>query len=574
MKNWLLVKRSADYENLSKELNIDPVAVRIMVNRDITDLETMKDFLSDDISKAFDYKGLPDVDKAVSAIKEARDNNLRCRIVGDYDADGVCSSAILYKGLSLYGLKCDYYIPNRMTDGYGINTDIVGKALDDGIGFIITCDNGISAKEAIDTAAKSGIKVVVTDHHTPTISEIPTMAFALVNPKMPENKYPFDDICGAFVALKVLCALFENDSSFETLKEEMLELAAFATVTDVMPLVNENRKIVKWLLKRLKNPVSPGLKELMNKCGISSKEGDCTIFDIGFRSGPCVNAAGRIDIADSALDMFICDDPKVRSENADKLIAFNEERKALTAGITDKATEMIKEEASLKTLDKVIVVYLPECHISICGLVAGRIREKFYRPVIVLTDSDEGVLSGSGRSIDEYDMISSLQEIAPLMTKFGGHKAACGLSLKKENLEEFKKSLNDNSKLADEDLIEKIRIDADMPFGYVSKKVIEDINKLEPFGRGNPSPVFAQKDMTFLSDRRFGEDKTHAFVNVKDRSGMVRTLKLWRRADELEELVKDGNEGEVKLSVTYTPSINCFRGNENLEFTIGEFKLS
>ena len=587
MKNWILLRKSADYAGLSKELNIDPVAVRIMVNRGLTDVEDMKSFLSSDISKSFSYKGLPNIEKAVAKIKEAKEKNLKTLIVGDYDADGVCASVILMKGLKLFGLDCDYVIPNRVSDGYGINENIVKNAHSDGFGFIITCDNGISARASIDLAVDLGLEVVVTDHHTVTESEVPTRTEVIVNPKLSTNEYPFEDICGAQVAFKVLSALFDSDTKFDTIKEELLEFAAIACVTDVMPLTNENRNLVKWALVRLKNAANPGLNKLVEKCELSGKD-RLVATDIGFRIGPCINASGRIEVADVSVNLFLSEDEAKREELADKLLSLNAERKDLTEKCVNNGIEKIKEMYAEGEMPDVIVLYLPECHVSICGLVAGRIRENYYHPAIVFTDSNDG-LTGSGRSIDEYNMIEGIQKCADILGKFGGHKAACGLSLKKENLPELIERLNKDSNLTKEDLTEKLYIDADMPFGYVTENLIADLFKLEPFGMNNPAPVFALKDLQLIKGRRIGEN--HIFLTVKDSKGNIKELKLWRKADEFEEfLLEEKGEGIIEklydyqgvsllgenifLTVSYYPGINVYKDRRSIEFTVRDYKFS
>lgn len=587
MKQWILSRKGADYEYLSKELNIDPVAVRILLNRGITELDKMREFLSDDISASFGYKGLPNLDKAVETIEFARANNLSCRVIGDYDADGVCSTAILVKGLRIYGLSTDYAIPNRLLDGYGINENIVKNAIDDNIGLIVTCDNGISAGKTIDSAVAAGIKVVVTDHHTVNKDEIPLKAHALVNPRMEENEYPFPDICGAFVAFKLLCALFEDDESFERIKYELLELAAVATVTDVMPLVGENRNIVKWLLSRLKNPINEGLKDLATACKIGNKSTKCKCTDIGFQIGPCINATGRIDVADRAVNLFLSDNGEERSEIVNKLLKLNEERKIMTEECINQGIDAIENASSEENLDDILVLYLPKCHVSVCGLVAGKIRERYYRPTLVLTDSVAG-LTGSGRSVDEYDMIAGITECADLLSKFGGHKMACGLSLDKDNLYAFTRRINANSTLTKEDLCAKIIIDADMPFSYVNEKVIGDLARLEPFGAGNTTPVFAVRNMKVIKGRRTGTESQHLFVTVLDNNKILRTLKCWNRAEEFDEFLSEnvsesargdfysysGMKEELYITVSYYPEIYTYNGTSNIDFILKDYKKS
>lgn len=588
MKNWVLSRKSADFNYLAKELNIDPVAVRIMVNRGMNTLEEMKDFLNEDISECFCYEGLPYIEEAVDTIKKAKEEGLKCRIIGDYDADGVLSTAILMKGLGNYGLECDFSIPNRLTEGYGINTVIVDKAFDDRVGIIVTCDNGISAREAIDKAYDYGMKVVVTDHHTVTKEAVPTKYHALVNPKCGNSNYPMPDICGAMVAFKLLCALYENDTSFQKLKYELLELAAIATDTDVMPLIRENRKAVKWLLKRLKNPDNTGLGVLVRLTGIKEKTADAKCTDIGFKIGPCINATGRIDIADRAVELFINDKETECEKIASELISLNEERKQLTEECVMQAEEEIDKIISKKGgLDDIIVMYLPSCHLSICGIVAGRIREKYYRPAIVVTDSPVG-LTGSGRSIDEYNLIENIQQCKDYLGKFGGHKAACGLSLSKDNLENFRGFINDSSKLTNEDLTEKLRIDADMPFYYVTEETIESIKKLEPFGTGNVTPVFALRNLKLIRGKKVGTEGQHLFITVLDGSNTYRQLKYWRGTEEFEAFIREkiscealdrfyGYKGipeeNIYITVSYMPSVNEFNGRRDIEFTLKDYKF-
>ncbi len=588
MKQWLLTQNKEDYAYFATKLNIDKVAVKCMMNRGISTLDSMKSFLEADITGVFDYEGLPMISEALECINKAKELNLKCRVIGDYDADGVCSTAILVKGLRHFGLNVDYAIPKRLTDGYGINESIVEKAQNDGIGIIVTCDNGISAKSAIDRAKELGMLVVVTDHHTVTEETYPDSADACINPRMEENGYAFPDICGAFVSFKFLCALLENDDSFENLKYELLELAAIATVTDVMPLKGENRSIVKWELSKLKNSSNKGLNSLALNTKVSTKEGNVTFSDIGFQIGPVLNATGRIDVADRAVDLLLCDDEKTISEITNELIALNEERKTLTEECVSLGEKYLEDYLkSNSSLDKILVMYLPECHVSICGLVAGRIKEKYYRPTLVFTDSECGI-TGSGRSIEEYDIIEGIKECSDILLKFGGHRAACGASLKKEDLPELRRRLNANSELSENDLIQKIRIDADMPFGYVTEKVIGDLEKLEPFGTGNPTPVFALNNLRLLNARKIGEEKNHLLISVTDSSDHVRTLKLWRRGDEFDkafldkydeeklEILYDKNrhfETPFMITVSYYPSINEYKGLRNVEFTIKEFRL-
>lgn len=590
MKNWVIRQNAADFVGMAKQLNIDPIAVRIMVNRGMSSIDQMREFLKDDITSCFEYKGLPYINEAVETIEYAKKMNLKTRIIGDYDADGVMATAILMKGLKAYGLLVDFVIPNRITEGYGINVNIVDKAHEDNVGLIVTCDNGISAREAIDKAFDYGMKVVVTDHHTLYEEAVPTKWNALVNPKCPNNEYPFQDICGAMVAFKLLCALFDNNSEFEQLKLELLEMASIATQTDIMPLINENRWALRWALPRLYNAINPGLRQLVIKVK-EGKGSTVSVGDIGFKIGPCINATGRIDVADRAVNLFITDDDNLRTQIVDELYNINQERKEITEKCMETAKEEIEKLLSVKgKLDDIIVLYLEDCHVSICGLVAGKIREKYYRPAIVVTDSVAG-LTGSGRSIDDYNMIDNLQKCAQFLSKFGGHKAACGLSLEKEQLESFREAINRQSNLTEEELTEKIRIDVNMPFGYITENTIESINRLEPFGNGNETPVFALKDLLLIRGSKKGTDGNHLFITILDSNNKYRSLKLWWGAEDFEYFLRQKisedrindfykYEGKgimdlnIRLTVSYMPVINEFNGRRDIDFILKEYKYS
>lgn len=588
MKQWILLRRSADYKTLSEKLKVDPVVVRIMVNRGFDTLEKMEDYLSEGIEESFSYKGLPDLDKAIDTLKYAREHHLKTRIVGDYDADGVCSTAILLKGLTRYGLECDYKIPNRITDGYGINESIVDKAIEDKVGLIVTCDNGISARAAIDKAEDNNILAVVTDHHTVTESEVPRKAHALVNPKRDVNAYPFPEICGAQVAYKFLCALFDADGmELGEISNELLELAAIASVTDVMPLVGENRRLVKWIIKRLVNPENKGLNRLCKSLGISDNKDAISASDISFGIGPCINAAGRIDVADYALSLFCMSDEEELGRICDKLLEFNTERKGLTEKAINDAISLVEERYRKTDIPDILLINLPDCHVSICGLVASKVREKYYRPAFIFTSVTEGFLTGSGRSTDEYNMIEGIQKCADLLEKFGGHSAACGLTVKEENFASLSERLNNESSLTEDDLTEKLRIDADMPLSYVRTDTVKDIKKCEPFGKGNAKPVFAVKDMLLVRADRKGEMKSHVFLSVRDSRGYIYTVKYWSGTDILMGLInerydytpddifdKDICSLDIRLGISYYPEINNYRNNERVEYRALDIKLS
>ena len=586
MKNWILVRPKADCTEASKELNIDPVCVRIMNNRGLDTVQKMRRFLETDISDCDNFDGMPNMEQASNCIEEALQNKVKTRIIGDYDADGVCATVILVKGLRILGLDVDFAIPNRMLDGYGLNRSIVDKAYEDNIGLIVTCDNGISARDAVDYASELGMKTVVTDHHTVTESEMPTKADALVNPKMPQSSYANEDICGALVAYKLLSYVLKKED-FSRIKDELLEFVAIATVTDVMPLIKENRDVVRWGLQRIDNPVNSGLKTLVRSLGINKNDKQHGTSVFGFAIGPCINATGRIDIADRAVNLFLSENEEERRSIAEELIKINEERKILTKECVEKGISIIENNSELLK-DAIVVLYIPECHVSICGLVAGKIKDKYYRPTFVFTDSKEG-LTGSGRSVDEFDMIDGVVACKELLTKFGGHKKACGLSMKKENLLLFREKINKEAGVTVDSLIETIRIDANMPFGYVTERLTEDLNRLEPFGKENETPVFALKDLVIVNARRVGETGMHLFLYIRDNKGTIRMLKLWREADNFDAFLLNNtskdivermytDEGiekdNVKITVSYFPSINEFNGKRRVEYKMIDYKMS
>ena len=574
VKKWTLKRIPADYSALASEFDLDPVVVRVLVNRGLTTPQAIREFFNDS-DEVFDCaEGLPDLDAAISVITHFRDDQVPVRIIGDYDIDGVCATAILLKGLRRFGLTVDSVIPHRVLDGYGMNNQLIQNAYDEGIRGIITCDNGISAKESVELANSLGMEVVVTDHHE-IPKELPA-ALAIVDPKREENTYPHPEICGAFVAYKVIAALLKEALSGD-LKKELLILAGFATVGDVMPLSCENRSLVKYALKHIKDGVNPGLEALIAQTGLAEKE--ITSYSIGFVLGPCINATGRLDSAANALNLLMCDDSLKAAELAALLHEMNEERKDITAKGQQEAVELIESEGCR---DSVLVIYLPGVHESIAGIIAGRVKETFYRPSFVFTDTEDGMVKGSGRSIEAYDMFAHLNECAELFTKFGGHPMAAGITMKKENLDAMRKFLNEHSGLTEEDLMPSVSIDADMPFSYVTEKVITDLNRLEPYGTGNEKPKFARKEVIFTGGRIVGKNKDVGIYAVREPgSERVYTLKLFRGVPEFHEYVDatygagsaEGiyNGRPVSLKVAYFPDLNEFRGVKNVEFVMSDY---
>lgn len=583
MAKWTLIRNGADYEALSKEYGIDRVVLRIMRNRGITEAAQIEEYLKGDIRCCDKTEGFPDMEKALMHLSELKAGQKKIRIIGDYDIDGVCSTAILYKGLTAYGLQVDYAIPHRVLDGYGINTDLVEKAGEDGIDTIITCDNGITAFEALDRAAELGIKVIVTDHHDirkETVNGEETdrlpQALAVINPKTADCSYPFKEICGAYVAYKLISRLLQLSDKNTALHEELLVLAAFATIGDVMPLTGENRTLVKYGLSHIRECGNVGLKALIGRTNLSDK--DIKAYHIGFVLGPCLNAKGRLESAEQSLELLLCNESETAERKALELVQTNEERKHLTdLGVT-KAIELVEKQYCN---DKIIVVYLEDCHESIAGIIAGRVREAFYRPAWILTEGNEG-LKGSGRSIDAYNMHKGLCECEALLTKFGGHKLAAGVSLPKENLEEFRRQLNDNADLTEADLTEVVKIDVDLPFGYANEAFLSELELLEPFGKDNEKPVFAQANVEFVKGRIFGARNNVASFRVKSSDGRFYDLKYFgdipafnryldKKFGEGSAALLYAGEGTFKLAVIYYPDLNTYNGRTEVQLVMKDY---
>ncbi len=583
MAQWKLIRNGADYNALSEQYGIDPVVLRIMRNRGISEPEQIEEYLSTDYNICNDTVGFADMDKAVAHLNTLAGTDKKVRIIGDYDIDGVCSTAILYKGLTAFGLLVDYAIPHRVTDGYGINVQLVENAYEDGIHTIITCDNGITAFEALERAAELGMMVIVTDHHDIRTeikegaeTEKMPLAYALINPKRKDNQRKFAEICGAYVAYKLIAHMNKAKVLSEALEEELLVLAAFATVGDVMPLIKENRTLVKYGLQHIKKCCNPGLQALINRTNLREKE--IKAYSIGFVLGPCINAKGRLESAEQSLELLLCQDEELAGRMAEELVKTNEERKYLTEQGTRRAIDLVSNSDAE---DKIIVVYLEDCHESIAGIIAGRVREHFYKPTWILTDAQEG-LKGSGRSVDAYDMHKGLCECEDLLTQFGGHKLAAGVSLPKENLDLFRKRLNERANLTEEDLTEVIRIDVDLPFGYANHSFLEDINKLEPFGKDNEKPVFAQAKVTFVKGKIYGARKNVASFMVTDSAGREYELKYfgdipkWNRY--LDCKFGEGSaaklyagEGNYVMAVIYYPDENTYNGRTSIQLIMKDY---
>lgn len=569
MEKWVVTAKRADFQAIGEKFHIDPVIARLIRNRDVTDESKIREYLTGTIEDLPSPWLMKDVRKAVDILKEKISAQAKIRIIGDYDIDGVTSTYVLLKGLTRIGGKVDTYIPDRVADGYGIHEHLINRAEEDGIDTIVTCDNGIAAAAEIDMARKKNMTVIVTDHHEIPYREINGTrqvllppANAILNPKQSDCDYPEKGLCGAVVAFKLIIALYEEYGISRKELEDYYELAAIATVGDVMDLQGENRILVKEGLRRLKDTENIGLRELIRANGLEDMK--ITSYHVGFVLGPCINASGRLDTAARSLALLNAKDREKAARLAGDLTALNQSRKALTEKGKEEAIQMV-ETTSLGQ-DRVLVIFLPDCHESIAGIIAGRIREKYHRPSIVLTRGETGI-KGSGRSIEGYSMFEELVKCADLMTQFGGHPMAAGLSMEEKNVEEFRRRLNENCTLTEEDLRPKVIIDVPMPVSYITRELIEQISLLEPFGKGNTKPVFAQKGLRVLESRVFGKNRNVAKVKLMDPSGTVMDGVYFGEAEEFVRFI----DGKDSISVTYYPEINIFRGRESIQIVIQNY---
>ena len=567
MEKWVVSAKKADFQQIANKFGIDPVVARLIRNREqITD-EEIDTYLHGKITELHSWKLLKGMESLLDILTEKIKEQKKIRIIGDYDIDGVCSTYILLKGLKRAGAAVDVDIPDRMKDGYGISRELIDLAKEAGTDTIITCDNGISAIEQIAYAKELGMTVLVTDHHEVPYEEqedgsIRTFlpdADAIVNPKQEDCGYPFKGICGGMVAFKVICGLYEKLGIPFKEAEELIPFAAIATVGDVMDLVDENRILVKDGLRRLQNPENEGLKALIRVNNLENRE--ITAYHIGFVLGPCMNASGRLSTAKRALQLLLSQDVKEASVLAEDLKNLNDSRKDMTAKGVEQAVELVETTDLL--YDRVLVIYLPACHESLAGIIAGRIRERYTRPVFVLTRAEEGV-KGSGRSIEAYHMFQEMVKCKELLTKFGGHPMAAGLSLPEENVEAFRRKLNENCVLTQEDMIEKIVIDVPMPMSYVTIPLIRQLSQLEPFGKGNTKPVFAQKKLRFADCRVFGKNRNVVKMQGKDEFGFTAECIWFGDGDDFLEKLRE----KECWDVIYYPSVNVFRGRESIEMVI------
>ncbi len=593
MSKWFLSAKKADFNRIAEEFHIDPVIARIIRNRDMVSDEEIRLFLQGDRSNLHDPCKLKDAKKAALILKDKIMSGQKIRIIGDYDVDGVCSTYILYRGLSVCGSNVDCVIPHRMKDGYGINEDLVRQALLDGVDTIITCDNGIAAKEVLENGKKEGLTCIVTDHHEIPFDETEGKKYykipdvdAVVDPKQEDCNYPFESICGAVVAYKVIQVLLDEVLTDETLisatLDELLEPAGIATVCDIMPLIDENRIFVKEAMKSLQNPKNSGISALMKVNELDASK--LTSFSIGFVIGPCLNATGRLDSAGLSLELLMAKSFEEAVPLATTLKEYNANRKEMTEKGVEKALALL--ECGSYDTDRVLVLYLPDVHESLAGIIAGRIREKTGKPTFVLTKGEEGV-KGSARSIESYHIYDEMTKCKQYFTKYGGHKMAAGLSMEEGNVEAFRQAINENCTLTDEDFEEKITIDVPMPLSYVTEQFVQELSVLEPFGAANEKPVFAQKNIRFLRGYIMGKNKNMARFDVMDESGQRFTIVCFRNLDKLTEYIEDKKgkektdrlfttglypEEAILLDVIYYPSINEFRGKTSVQYILQDYR--
>ena len=586
MERWVLLRKGADFEAIGKKYQISPRLACLIRNRDVIGEEAVDRYLNGTISDLYDGMLMKDMDKAIDILKEKILEDKKIRVIGDYDIDGVNATYILLEGLERLGADVDSDIPDRISDGYGLNRHLVERAYEAGVDTLITCDNGIAAADEIAYGKEMGMTVIVTDHHEVPFDEhdgekryrIPP-ADAVMDPKQPDCLYPFKGLCGAAVAYKLMEALWESMGKDSADLDDLIENVAIATIGDVMDLEDENRIFVKEGLQMLRRTKNPGLKALIECTGIDKES--LNSYHIGFVLGPCINASGRLDTAKRALELLRAGTQKEADILAGDLKALNDSRKDMTEEAVKQAEEQV--EATTISKDKVLVVYLPDCHESLAGIVAGRIRENYYKPVFVLTDAEEGV-KGSGRSIDGYHMYEELNKCKELLTKFGGHRLAAGLSLPKENVGKFREMLNKKCTLTEEEMKEKVTIDMEMPFGCVTEGLVKELELLEPFGKGNTKPVFAARDVTLLGARILGKNRNVLKLQVQDVNGYRIEAMLFHHADdflgkleeqygktEVEALLK-GRGRQIRISMTYYPDINEYMGKKTPQIVVTHYR--
>ena len=570
MERWVMLRKGADFAGIGKKFQISPRLACLIRNRDVVGEEAIGQYLNGTIGDLCDGMLMKDMDKAVEILREKLEEGKRLRVIGDYDIDGVNATYILLEGLKRLGADADYDIPDRMTDGYGLNIHLIQRAYDDGVDTVLTCDNGIAAAEEIAFGKDMGMTVIVTDHHEVPFEEwggkkqyLLPPADAVVDPKRPDCEYPFPHLCGAAVAYKLMEALWESMGRDSEDLDDLIENVAIATVGDVMDLKGENRIFVKEGLQMLERTRNPGLRSLIECTGLADKT--ISAYHIGFVLGPCLNASGRLDTAKRALRLLEAKTRKEADQLAWDLKALNDSRKEMTEKAVKEAELMV--EASALKEDRVLVIYLPDCHESLAGIVAGRIRERYYKPAFVLTNASEE-LKGSGRSIEAYSMYEELSRCKDLLMRFGGHRQAAGLSMKRENLESFRKMINDHCTLTPKDLTEKVVIDMEMPFSCVTEGLIRELALLEPFGKGNTKPVFAARNVRLMDMRVMGRKKNVLKMRAVDVNGNTVEAVYFGDVENL------SGRKDTLLSITYYPTLNEYMGQATPQIVITHYQTA
>ena len=586
MERWVLLRKGADFEGIGRRFQISPRMACLIRNREVTGDEAIDQYLNGTIGDLYDGMLMKGMDQAVDILREKIADRKRIRIIGDYDIDGINAVYILMEGIRKLGGDVDSDIPDRIRDGYGLNVELVRRAHAEGIDTIVTCDNGIAAADEIAYGKSLGMTVIVTDHHEVPYDEegeerhyLLPPADAVIDPKQPECEYPFKGLCGASIAYKLVEALCEAMGKDADELDYLIENAASATVGDVMDLCGENRIIVKEGLEMLGRTHNLGLRSLMECTKVERER--IRAYHIGFVLGPCMNASGRLDTAKRALKLLGAEDKREADILAQELKALNDSRKEMTEEAVEQARELV--ETTPAGEDKVLVIYLPQCHESLAGIVAGRIRERYYKPVFVLTDAEEGV-KGSGRSIDAYHMFEELSRCRELLTRYGGHRLAAGLSLKRENVKLLRRMLNANCTLTQEDLSEKVVIDMELPFSCVTEDFVQELSLLEPFGKGNTKPVFAARNVEILSGRILGKNQNVLKLRVQDEAATEIDAMCFQQMDVLLDMLKErygaqavedmlaGRRSRMVISITFYPDINEYMGRITPQIIITHYR--
>lgn len=566
---WMVYAKKADFKQIASEYGIDQVLARIIRNRDICGSKDIDMYLNGNLNDIHNPHSMKDADKFVDIITKKIEEHKPVRIIGDYDIDGICSIYILFCGLKAAGADVDYVVPHRINDGYGINEHLIDNAINEGIDTIVTCDNGIAAYNQVRYAKDNGITMIVTDHHDVPFEikddkkvYIVPPADAVINPKQADCDYPFKLLCGAGVAYKLISLLYDRLGLDKKELEDYIEFMAIATLGDIVDLIDENRIVVKYGLKHIAHTKNTGLRALIEECQLDIN--NISSYHIGFVIGPCLNASGRLDTARQAIELMLCKDNEKAHNMAKELIALNNERKSMTEQETQKAIELVENTGLLK--DRVLVIYLKDCHESIAGIIAGRIKERYYRPTFVITNAEDGA-KGSGRSIEGYNMYEEINKCKNVLTKYGGHPMAAGLSLAISDIDIFRKMLNDNAILTDEDLIPKMWIDVPMPVSYANIRLVNQLKLLEPFGKGNEKPVFADRNLYVKTASVIGRNKNVLRCQLETEDGTY-VPAVQFGINNIDDIPRAG----MRISIIYYPDINTFNGIMSLQIIIKEWK--